>query len=372
MTTTTTPLGERQSIDIRAIERELTTLWKTAADSGQAVTRACVLTLVAVVAGQRDTEAVTATIGRLMARHPNRAIVINATPQASGEQLDAWAQAHCQIPGPNRAQICCEQITIDARGPAVEKVAGTVLPLLVPDVPTVVWWPRGAPFSAPLFEKLGALADRVIVDSATFEQPERDLAGLGGLVSDRRTLGDMAWGRLTPWRELTAQFFDTPATTEHLQEIEGVSLAYERPQGAPPDRTQALLLVGWLASRLGWAAAEGPIGPDDTAFTMRRSDGAAVQITLKPVAPKADALDRLASVEIRCARATFQVSRGDKPNCAVAGAEVQTHAPLRRVVRLEQQDEAQLLSEELRLLGRDTGYESALRVAVGLLERAEG
>jgi hypothetical protein len=41
--------------------------------------------------------------------------------------------------------------------------------------------------------------------------------------------------------------------------------------------------------------------------------------------------------------------------------------PLQRKVRLERLDEANLIAEELRLLGRDRTFEEALRVAAALI-----
>src|SRR5690242_6883729 len=144
------PLGQRTAIDVRMIERELTELWKQAAEGGGdekrgAVTRTCVLNLVVGAGAGRAAQHATETVARLTARHPNRAIVVSAAPAAEEDLLDAWVQAHCQVPGPGRPQVCCEQITIEARGRAVSRVPGTVLPLLVPDVPVVLWWPRGEP-----------------------------------------------------------------------------------------------------------------------------------------------------------------------------------------------------------------------------------
>ena len=129
MTTTGTsaPLGERIHIDIRAIERELNDLWKQLAEDAngaqqQAVTRTCVLNLIVVTGGGRAAEHATETVARLTARHPNRAFVISAAPNAREDVLDAWVQTHCQMPSPGRPQVCGEQISIEARGAAVDRV----------------------------------------------------------------------------------------------------------------------------------------------------------------------------------------------------------------------------------------------------------
>jgi glucose-6-phosphate dehydrogenase assembly protein OpcA len=373
------PLGERTHIDVRAIERELTALWKQAAEEQnggvQAVTRTCVLNLLVATPGGRELEDATETIARLTAYHPNRAIVISANDTAdvgaegrAAPLLDAWVQAHCQLPGPGRPQVCCEQITIEARGTAIAQVPGTVLPLLVPDLPVIFWWPRGAPFDIPLFTRLCDLADRIIVDSATSDAPEAALPRLGALIGTRSAISDMVWARLTSWRELIAQFFDAPAMLPHLATIERVVVEYEARPGATEDRTQAFLLIGWLGSRLGWQ----PAGPaqrvgDTTQLALARTDGVAVQVELRPVAPHDDLLDRLASFTLECPRGRFVVNRTHTPDAAETHVEVAGMQPLHHVVRLQRLDEAGLLAEELRLLGHDRGFEGALRLAIDLL-----
>lgn len=361
--TNTAALGERTHIDVRAIERELSQLWKQAAEgeSGEkqrSVTRTCVLNLIVITGGGRVAERATEMIAKLTARHPNRAIVISAAPNSPKDQLDAWVQAHCLLPSPGRSQVCGEQITIEARGAAVDRVPGAILPLLVPDVPVMLWWPRGEPFDDPRFARLADMVDRVIVDSATFDAPADGLRRMAGMLGTTR-VSDLSWSRLTPWRELTAQFFDTAAMAAHLAEITRVVVDYEVRAGAPDDRSQALLLLAWLASRLGWRQAAGAQG-------LTRPDGQAVAVELRQAEPKEDVLDRLAALTIECQRARFSVARDSQPDCAVARSEVQGMPPLQRKVRLERLDEAGLLGEELQLRGRDETYEQTIRSAAAL------
>jgi glucose-6-phosphate dehydrogenase assembly protein OpcA len=382
MTTTSTsaPLGERIHIDVRAIERELNDLWKQLAENAdgekqQAVTRTCVLNLIVVTGGGRAAEHATEIVARLTGRHPNRAFVISAAPNARKDVLDAWVQTHCQIPSPGRPQVCGEQITIEARGAAVDRVAGTLLPLLVPDVPVMLWWPRGEPAGDPRFLKFADSVDRVIVDSATFAAPEAGLARMaalldhdGGPSGAGTTISDLSWSRLTPWRELAAQFFDAPALVPHLAEITGVTVDYAARAGAAADRSQALLLVGWLAARLGWHTAGRPSEqPDRTALRLTSATGVPIAVELRPVTPADDALDRLAALVIECRRARFTIARDDMPDCAVARSEIEGMQPIQRKVRLEHLDEAELIGEELRLLGHDQTFEAVLKVTAGLI-----
>jgi glucose-6-phosphate dehydrogenase assembly protein OpcA len=187
-------------------------------------------------------------------------------------------------------------------------------------------------------------------------------------VAERKAVSDLAWARLTPWRELIAQFFDAPAMLAHLDTIERVVIEVETRTGEPVDRTQALLLVGWLGSRLGWQpSAAAQVVDGVTQLALSRLDGAQVAVELRPVAPHDDALDRLAMCLLECMRGRFSVGRADMPDAAIARVEVQGMQPIQRVVRLQRMDEAALLAEELRLLGHDHGFEGALRLATELL-----
>jgi glucose-6-phosphate dehydrogenase assembly protein OpcA len=373
MTTDATPapLGQRTQIDARAIERELNELWKQAndghnGDKHHSATRTRVLTLIVVTRGDQAAEHATETIAKLTTRHPHRAIVVNASPHSPKDQLDVWVQAHCQLPQPGRARVCGEQITIEARGAALDRVPNTILPLLLPDVPVMLWWTRGEPFDDPRFAKFGDLVDRMIVDSATFSRPEASLARMAALLESGIRISDLSWSRLTPWRELTAQFFDAPSQVMHLEELTQVTVNYEARSDAG-DRSQALLLVGWLATRLGWRAA-GPASQRGsmTKLVMLRADRSEITIKLRPVKPREDALDRLAGLMLEGPRAKFSVARDRAPHCAMARAEVDGMPPLNRKVHLEQLDQAELIGEELQLLGQDQTFAQVLRVAATL------
>jgi len=61
---------------------------------------------------------------------------------------------------------------------------------------------------------------------------------------------DLAWLRTTPWRERLAASFDLPSRLEALRHINELNIRHRDGSSA-----SALLLAGWLASRLGWEPA---------------------------------------------------------------------------------------------------------------------
>jgi glucose-6-phosphate dehydrogenase assembly protein OpcA len=358
-----TLLGGQTQIDIRAIERELNELWKSAAsgdgDQRGAVTRTCTLNLVAVVGGSRAEGAVTEAVDRLTGTHPNRAIVVTAEaegPAAGEAPLDAWVQAHCQIPVPGRPQVCCEQITIVARGEGVARVPGTILPLLVPDLPVVVWYPEGEPFAHQLYGRLADLADRVIVDSETFSDPEAGLRELAGLAP-AALVSDLAWGRLTLWRELVAQCFDSPAVVPQLGEIERVRVTVDQRSSRVP----ALLLAGWLAARLGWRVASAGGGE----LRLERPGGTVAIEVIHGEAP-AD-VTHIASVDLVSPALRVAIAPAEGSETLVTRIEAQGRPALLRSSRWQRPGTADLLSVELRLLGHDQTFEDSLRAAVAML-----
>lgn len=370
------------SIDIGAIERELRQLWKdnAAEAGGQAVTRALTLNLVARAADSATADRISDVVQRLTASHPNRTVlaVVREGPEP---HLEAYVQANCLLAGPGVPQVCGEQITIDARGPAGAQVASLVLPLLVPDLPVALWLPGPAPFGDQLLARLRGVIDRLIVDSRDFAFPARDLAAMASFDDQPHSgrarspaVSDLAWGELTPWRELTAQFFDTRPHLPHLRRIDHVEIGYV-PAGPRPNPIQGLLAAGWLASRLGWTPLDGAVSVEGQAVRLHLRRAAVgvgpsairlVTVDLRPVAAPAEARPGLAALRLRAldgVLAEFSVERAAEPGFAVTTAQVAGMAPVRRLARCEQPGLADLVAAELRLLSRDATFGAALRAA---------
>ena len=112
------------------------------------------------------------------------------------------------------------------------------MPLLLPDAPIVVWWPREIP-GCPAKHPIGQMAQRRITDSLSCSDPLGALARLRDGYSEGDT--DLSWTRLTVWRALLAASLDLPPFEPVLRaEVSG--------NGRHPS---VFLLAAWLGHSLG-------------------------------------------------------------------------------------------------------------------------
>lgn len=378
-----------KEVSIKAIEDEIGQLWKGMADlqareTGHALIRARALNLMVYSPGEEEADSIAELIARIAVQHPCRAIVMIAASREAKSDLQAWVSAYCLPPVGSAGHICCEQIAIRAKRDAHEKLPSIIAPLLVRDLPVFLWW-RGAAFKSELFGRLAGISDRIIIDSADFENPTADLSELANSIASRyrsAAFSDLAWARLTSWRQLAAQLFDSPTFRPYLYRLGKVIIEYgsnSRDRRAIP--TEALLAAGWLASRLKWQLAATGHMPknqrDQSApgsLVLNMISGARpIAIELRAVASSAALNGRLASLKLIAEEdspALFAVSRGEDPACIEASAEVAGMSPIRRIMCWEDESLAQMISKELEIIGQDAVYEQALKMAGTFAEEA--
>jgi glucose-6-phosphate dehydrogenase assembly protein OpcA len=404
------------AVDIHTIERELAHLWEQVdTQTGeQKALRVCSLNLVVWVDHTRAAERASETIRGIIRKHPNRAMLIVNDPDAPEAQLEAWVQANCQMTTPGAQQVCGEQISITAHDSRMVQVAGLVLSLLLPDLPVVLWWSGAVPFQHPLFQRLRPLLDRVVLDSAQFPDPTTGLSHLAQLYRQQPTtatqkgqegqkrrsssfsapsyaLGDLNWGRLTPWRSLTAQFFDNRAFLPALNTIDTVMVAYEYPADQQPDHTQPILLVGWLAACLNWTLAEpgetieeeretspGQDAPIRLVFSRQQPANAPDVQQREPVIVELQAVaaagpPALTSLRMKSGlphAGHFVVERvATCPSGIRTTAHLDGSHPICRTTRITAPSEEALLADELRRTAPNEPLEKTLSLVGGIIEQ---
>jgi glucose-6-phosphate dehydrogenase assembly protein OpcA len=364
---------------VSALERELARLRRSlgahAKEHGVPVARASVLNLVVFATREIHARRAAATIDELATRHPSRAIVVVTDRERDGAPPEL--EMHCHLPIPGGAQqVSYEQILIRARGDADQRLVSAVIPLLLPDLPVFLWWTETPPLDAPYFDELLALADRLIVDSADFARPDRTLARLHAVARaghGRYGLTDFNWTRITPWRELTSQFFDVPAWRPFLDNIAGIRVGFAvDADGREIHPSQALLFIGWLASRLGWIAT-GRLAPSEAGgllFAMRRPDGQDVLVRVRPRFMRGLEEGDLSGLRIQAERlgqhAEFVVKRAEDSSHATTLVAIGGRGIAERNVPLGKPGVSDLLGEELTIARSDAIYEEALAALVAL------
>jgi hypothetical protein len=168
-------------------------------------------------------------------RHPSRTVILVPQPDSGGGRIDASvALVSFQVPGVDR-RLVSEVIELHLVGGRAKAPASVVEPLLVSDLPVFLRWRGEPPWGAPELEQLVAVADRLIVDSTEWDDLPHAYTHLAGLF-ERTAVSDIAWARTSRWRSLLASLWPDIADVSTL-----------RVRGTQP---QALLLCGWLRSRL--------------------------------------------------------------------------------------------------------------------------
>jgi glucose-6-phosphate dehydrogenase assembly protein OpcA len=264
-------------------------------------------------------------------------------------------------------QICGEQVTIEAGGPLVQTAASAVAPLLVSDVPVFLWWKDIPHYEDKLFDRLSQMADRIVIDSAAFDRPYDDLLRLSKTISDRSRLmrvSDLNWGRLTSWRTLFASFWDVPSYRPLLDEIDRVEIKYRPPQCAPEEiAPKALLLGGWLASRLGWeVVGKEARQTEGTAECELRAGDRSIVLAFErdKTAGRNDGMISRAILSAKKGAAKFSVAKRTDGTKLETEADIGSEHTVGRVLAYEVRSEAAQLSRELAFLSRDAIYEAAV------------
>jgi glucose-6-phosphate dehydrogenase assembly protein OpcA len=339
--------------------------------------RTSVLTLVVLAPRPELSERALAAINALHQRHPSRAIVVSPGDFDGPSHMDAHIYAECKLNERAGAEMCTEQILIKTGGELSQHLARVVTPLLIHDLPVILWWPDDPPFGTRQFNEVVGTADRLLVDSGSFnEDGGKRLAGLATVVANGVSVTDIGWLRLTLWRELLAGMFDHPLLVQELDHIRSVRVDVAKPTNTLRV-SKAAFYLGWLASRLGWEVAK-PLTRDKRsdeeylhgAFRKGRRE---IDIELRPVRSTLDGSARAAGSLVRVdleavrPRATVRARITRQHDHLLATADWNGAQVSRRAGRLEPFDETPFIAEALDSPGLDRIFEAALVRAVRLV-----
>jgi glucose-6-phosphate dehydrogenase assembly protein OpcA len=337
-------------------------------------TRTSVLTLVVVADRPETTEHALAVINALASRHPSRAIILSPGDPDGPATVESHISAACRLAASGGAEVCTEEILIRTGGELSEHLSTVVAPLLIHDLPVVLWWPGDPPFGSKRFRSLAEDSDALLVDSGMFRDDGRKgMHGMAQAVSEGRAVHDIGWLRLSLWRELLAGLFDHPLLTGGLGSAHRLRLDVAQP-GSVFRISKALAYAGWLAGVLGWTVHK----PLAVTIEGERMEGAFVY-RRKPVTVEVRAVraglggniqgaGSLVRVELELARGrdTTRARVTRQADHLLATAEWNGAQVARRAGQLEPFEETPFLAEALDNTAADRVFELALDRACAL------
>jgi hypothetical protein len=147
----------------------------------------------------------------------------------------------------NGLGVMSEHVVIDL-GPSHLRSFETVIdPVKVAELPTLLWCPHG---HEDAVRSLRPVVDVMLLDSDDLPDPPEAFARAAHELESSYVV-DLAWLRTTPWRERIAASFDPSRRRCHLETLSELTIRHR-----DSSRSSALLLAGWLSSRVGWEARE--------------------------------------------------------------------------------------------------------------------
>jgi glucose-6-phosphate dehydrogenase assembly protein OpcA len=324
------------------------------------VSRASVANLVVVTPTRAAGQRALAAVEELGSRAPSRCVVLIAEPPEGRQGVRSWARVVNRRPaaGP---EVVWEEVVVQTNVHP-RHLSAVVLPLLLPELPVFTWWEGTPPFGEEVFDELTSVTDRLIVDSAAFEDPLADLRRLAGVVADGElepAVTDCAWGRLTPWRELLAAPFGGPHLRPALDRMRWLRVDSVEP-------TAGQELVGWFASRLGWTLESVHQAGDELVAAYRTPAGTC---EVRVVAGIGSSNLTRAHLEMETDDGPASVRVEAPPGHLVATVEVPGQPTGRRKVGRDAGPTTGPvgLGAELQLFGRDRVFEDALAEAAALV-----
>ncbi len=262
-----------------AIEEALRELLRLRHAANQGLAPARVLNLVVVVDCDFKNE-IANRLRRVGRYHASRTILCAVQP-GRPTLAARVVMSYEQPEDPAGFGLIREIVEIDMGPDHLDRLQTIVDPVIVSDLPTMVWSPHG---HEETLEALSELTDVVLFDSD--DEPEvPDAFSRARSQLHSSYVVDLAWLRTAPWRERLAASFDPIQRRTALKEINGLAIRHSAGASA-----SALLLAGWLASRLDWDVSPLSANDSDTFQGIAEADGRDVELRIEPVEQDAPGL----------------------------------------------------------------------------------
>lgn len=302
--------GDRETI-IAMEDTDAAAIYATLMRQPRSGSGGLVFTLIIACSAKDYAEALEAAIGAGR-EHPIRILVAVREKDKTIDRLDAEIRFDDDVPG--------NIVTLRMSGAVNSHPASVLVPLALPDLPVVVWWPGASPRDCAR-DEIGQLGSRRITDVAGAHQPLRAVLERARCHQPGAT--DLSWARITSWRALLVSALDQVRQPVIAAEVQAGSRS-----------VPAYMMAAWLESRLCFSV---PLVREEIIGTIR---------------------------------ITLTLADGSSVVLSHSGEEACLDIPGQptRVVALPFRSRNQLLQEELARLHSDPVFDTVVKV---LLERFE-
>ncbi len=366
--TSVVSLQAPKDVSVSQVEAELSKIWQSYGENS--ATRATTFNLLVYEPEVIGAASRLASVDAIASQSPCRVIDL-VTLNEEDQGISAQVAAYCPIQKNRSSLVCGEYITLTGAKIAFERVHSILPELLIPDLPVFLWWKDSPAPNTRMFEKMVNLSDRLIMDSATFANSEADLLKVQGMLTSGTQIADLNWQRLAPWQELTAQAFDQPDRRSAVWEIDGITIDYER-----GNSTQALMFLGWIASRLEWEPVErnfegGDYDIQHIVFEGRNQIKIKAELAAIPIGDVGEVVGDLIGLRLTASNQNTDACNvfcSESTGCMrmEAGGGAQNYR-VHQVSSLADQSADTLLGQQLQRWGREVLYEESLSLAAKII-----
>ena len=339
---------------LRALHQVEDAVAATAARRGRPVTAQLLLATVLVrYPAAVDWARVHGDVAPVICEYPSRVVAIVRDPLAARAPRPAQVGLITRQRRDGSVAVRGQLMVAALDGRAYAEAASLAASWSATEVPLVAWWNGPAPLDDHLFEHVLGLADRVVLESFGIVDCTAELVALVRLLQGRQPaqVSDLMWHRLQPWRQAVALMFDLPAHSRYLGRLQECTVTVGSGLGTC---AAALLLAGWLGSRLDWKPAS------------RRGDRWELRAGERSVALRVSAVpgdEAVQRIGLRGPDASFEASLTAQDQI-VATARIEGEPATRSAVRRLLPARHCLLLDDLHLGGSDLPiYAEAARFA---------
>jgi glucose-6-phosphate dehydrogenase assembly protein OpcA len=366
-----------ESVPLDKIEQEMNRLLAAAHGPDEPTAhRAHMSNLVIYCTSAEAAQRVQADISSVVTLHPARILLLVGERLNGSDELQAHVSAWCRR-HEGLQQICSEQVTLNAGGPAVASLPFAVRGLLIGDLPTNLWWATNQPpaLAGPILYDLTENIQQIIYDSIGWPEPARGVAAMGDWLKTfergsagqlrRRVASDLNWRRIKDWQRIMAQALDPALVPEALHTISEVLIEH-----GPHAVVQAWHLASWLAASLNWEIHSAHVQPNEEISWKLSAPRGLLNLRIRrlPTGPAEICRVRIAC-ELNSPARALEFQTVDDMHLAVVPEGIEA---AKRTITIQRPALAELVGRQLSDRQRDPLFNSSMSVAQSLANSVLG